>query len=113
MRRTERLPVELSVIWNRGGRDLQCTAADINAHGLFVRTDQIVEPESLMHLRVQLPDRVVEMFVTARFVGKTASGEGIGVEIFLIDDVSQVNWMAFYERLSAEYARGRKAATGT
>jgi hypothetical protein len=113
MRRTERLPVELGITWNRGGRDLQCTATDINAHGLFVRTDQIVEPEALMHLQVQLPDRAIEMFVTARFVGRTASGEGIGVEIFLIDDVSQVHWMAFYERLCAEHMRGRNVATGT
>ena len=110
MRRTERLPVELHVTWNRAGRDLPCSAVDINAHGLFVRTDEIVEPESLMHLRVQLPDRVLEMFVTARFVGKTVSGHGIGVEIFLIDDVSQCHWVAFYERLCAEHAHNRKSA---
>jgi len=110
MRRTERLPVELIVTWNRAGRDVACSAVDVNAHGLFIRTDEIVEPESLMHLRVQLPDRVLEMFVTARFVGKTVSGHGIGVEIFLIDDVSQCHWVAFYERLCAEHAGSRKSA---
>ena len=90
MRRTERLPVELNVLWNRAGRDIPCTAVDVNAHGLFVRTDEVVEPESLMHLKVTLSDRVLEMFVTARFIGKTVSGHGIGVEIFLIDDSQPV-----------------------
>jgi hypothetical protein len=110
MRRTERLPVELTVTWNRAGRDYPCSAADVNAHGLFVRTDHIVEPGSLMHLRVQLPDRVLEMFVTARFIGKTMSGHGIGVEIFLIDEVSQCHWLAFYEQLCAEHTRDRRQA---
>ncbi len=100
----------MSVTWNRAGRTIPCTAVDVNAHGMFLRTEELVEPESLMHLRVQLPDRVLEMFVTARFVGKTVSGQGIGVEIFLIDDVSQAHWLAFYEGLCAEHARSRKTA---
>lgn len=110
MRRTERLAVELSITWNRAGREIPCSAVDINAHGLFVRTDEIVEPESLMHLRVQLPDRLLEMFVTARFVGRTVSGHGIGVEIFLIDDVAQRHWLAFYEQRLTEHLRTRTSA---
>jgi hypothetical protein len=110
MRRTERLPVELSVIWSRAGRDIPCNAVDVNAHGLFIRTEELVEPESLMHLKVRLPDRVLEMFVTARFVGKTVSGPGIGVELFLIDDLGQCHWVAFYERICVEHASTRRAA---
>ena len=110
MRRTERLVVELSVTWNRAGREISCTAVDVNAHGLFLRTDEIVEPESLMHLKIDLPERVLEMFVTARFVGRTVRGQGIGVEIFLIDDVSNCHWLAHYEALCAEQARSRKSA---
>jgi hypothetical protein len=110
MRRTERLPVELKITWNRAGREIECIVVDVNAHGLFVRTDEIVEPESLMHLRVHLPERALEMFVTARFVGKTVSGHGIGVEIFLIDEISQCHWLAYYERLLADQARTRKVA---
>ncbi|HEY1586700.1 MAG TPA: hypothetical protein VGH63_13490, partial [Polyangia bacterium] len=71
---------------------------------------QIIEPESLMHVHVRLPDRVVEMFVTARFVGSTVSGVGIGVEIFLIDDLSQCHWMAFYEQRREEHESCRKSA---
>lgn len=113
MRRTERLPVELSVAWSRAGREIACSAVDANAHGLFIRTDEQVEPESLMHLKITLPERVLEMFVTARFVGKTMRGHGIGVEIFLIDDVSNCHWVAYYEGLCSAQASSRaRAAMG-
>lgn len=110
MRRSERLSMELSVTWTRAGRQIPCTAVDLNAHGFFVRTEEIVEPEALMHVAVQLPERVLEMFVTARFVGRTASGHGLGVEIFLIDDMTQRHWVAFYEACSVEQSRARKSA---
>jgi hypothetical protein len=108
MRRTERLPVELPVTWSRAGRAIPCRAVDANAHGLFLRTDEIVEPESLMHLKIELVDRVLEMFVTARFVGRTVRGQGIGVEIFLIDEATNCHWLSFYEELSSEQSRNRK-----
>ena len=109
MRRTERLPIELSVTWTRAGREIHCTAIDVNAHGLFLRTDEIVERGSLLHLQVRLPEHVLEMFVTARFVGACASGRGIGAEIFLIDELSQCRWLVFYDQLCAEQARTRRA----
>jgi len=111
MRRTERVSVQLSVTWNRAGRTIACSALDINAHGMFISTDQIVEHESLMHLSVQLPDREIPMFVTARYVGRTASGQGIGVEIFLIDDISRSHWMSHYEARLAE-SSASSAANG-
>lgn len=102
MRRTERVSVQLSVTWNRAGRAIACSALDINAHGMFISTDQIVEHESLMHLSIKLRDIEIPMFVTARYVGRTASGQGIGVEIFLIDDISRSHWMSHYEARLAE-----------
>lgn len=97
MRRTERVSVQLSVTWNRAGRPIEVRALDINAHGMFISTEQIVEHESLMHLIVHLPEHALPMFVTARYVGRTGKGQGIGVEIFLIDDISRNHWMSFYE----------------
>lgn len=109
MRRSERLPTELNVTWSRAGRRIPATVADISAHGMLLVTDEVVERDSLLQLAVQLPDRVLEMFVCARFVGATASGRGIGVEIFLIDDVGQRQWLAFYERRCIEQARARRS----
>ena len=110
MRRTERFKVELPVVWNRAGRTIDCVAADVNQHGMFLRTDEVVEEGSLMHVHVQLNERALEMFVTARFVGRTMNGHGIGCEIFLIDDVSQTHWNAFYDSLCAQANAARKAA---
>ena len=111
MRRTERVSVQLNVTWNRAGRTIPCSALDINAHGMFISTDQIVEHESLMHVSVQLPDIEIPMFVTARYIGRTASGQGIGVEIFLIDDISRSHWMTHYEARLAE-STANSAANG-
>lgn len=109
MRRTERFPVEMAVTWTRAGRAIHCTAVDVNEHGMFLRTDEIIEHGALMHIVVALPTRALEMFVSARYVGRTASGQGIGCEIFLIDDVSRHHWVEFYESLAAQYARARSS----
>jgi hypothetical protein len=100
----------MSVTWTRAGRAIACEAVDVNEHGMFLRTDEIVEHGALMHVAVALPDRMLEMFVSARYVGRTASGQGIGCEIFLIDDVSRHHWVAFYEELAASYARARRSS---
>jgi PilZ domain len=112
MRRTERVNVELSVVWHRAGRRLDCRVLDINAHGMFISTDQIIEHESLMHVCIKLPEHELPMFVTARYVGRTVKGHGIGVEIFLIDDVSRSRWLAFYEQQLAVF-NARAAATSS
>jgi hypothetical protein len=104
MRRTERVAVELPVIWRRAGHEVPCTALDINEHGMFVGTDVVVEHGALMRIVIRLPDGDLEMFVTARYVGRTMRGQGIGAEIFLIDDVARERWIAFYRAQIARAA---------
>jgi hypothetical protein len=110
MRRSERMLVTLPVVWNRGGRAVSCVARDLNLHGLFVATNEIIEPNSLMHLRVALPERPIELFVTARLIGRTVAGAGIGVEIFIVDDNSRTAWVHFYQRLQQQQAPAEPAA---
>lgn len=86
---------------------------DVNQHGMFLSTEEIVEHESLLHVKVQVGDRELEMFVTARFVGQTMSGRGIGCEIFLIDDVAQRHWLAYYEELVATHARAKSSVAAS
>jgi hypothetical protein len=86
---------------------------DINLHGLFLCTDEIVEPGSLMRLSVTLPERTIELFVTARFVGRSLSGQGIGVEIFAIDGESQAHWTSFYRGLAHTHRIDTGAAAET
>ena len=61
-----------------------------------------------MRIKVQLPSRELEMFVTARFVGMTAKGHGIGAEIFLIDDMSRCFWVSFYQDIASQLSRSRQ-----
>jgi len=96
MRRTERVAVELPVTWRRGGHEVQCTALDVNAHGMFISTDEIVEHGALMRISVFLPDGELDLFVTARYVGRTMRGQGIGCELFLVDDEGRNRWSAYY-----------------
>ena len=99
MRRSERIQVDIPVVWTRAGRGLSCVARDLNMHGLFLCTDELIEPGSLMHLRVALPERTIDLFATARFVGRTLAGNGIGAEIFIIDDNSRAFWISYYQSL--------------
>ena len=62
MRRSERIQVDIPVVWTRAGRGLSCVARDLNMHGLFLCTDGFIEPGSLMHLRVALRERTIDLF---------------------------------------------------
>jgi hypothetical protein len=104
----------MSVVWKRGERRVSCQAGDFNLHGLFLQTDESTVPGSLLQLRVTLPEGTIDMFVTARFVGRTVSGHGIGVEIFIISDEDRELWTRHYHhaqqalvaRLGAERSDG-------
>lgn len=96
MRRSKRLDATLSVRWVRRGEYLDVEATDIGMHGMFIRTDESTTPGSLLQLVIKLPQRSVHMFVTARFVGTTTSGQGIGVEIFLMEELERRAWREYY-----------------
>ncbi len=98
-RRSLRLAIKLPVQWIRSGGTLDVSAADINLYGFFLATDQTTEPGRLIHLLVTLPRRPISMLVTARFVGKTMSGEGIGVEIFHMNEPDSADWRTYYRTL--------------
>jgi hypothetical protein len=100
-RRSERIPTRLEVRWIRRPYPIALSAVDINMHGMFLETDETVLPGGLMQLEVMLPDGPVSMFVRARFIGHTVSGHGIGLEIFLMDELERSRWDAHYRRLLA------------
>jgi hypothetical protein len=75
-------------------------ATDINADGLFLATGLEAEPGELMQLVVELPDGPLQLLGSARFVGRTQSGAGIGVEIYGISDAGRARWLAYYEQLA-------------
>src|SRR5207245_11583210 len=92
-RRSERIPGSLPVRWIRKSGIIETTAADINLHGMFVRSAPgRIKPGEMLQLQVVLPDGNLDVFVVARFVGQTESGAGVGVEIFVMDELAQTGW---------------------
>ncbi len=108
-RRSERVTTSLPVRWIRRGNIVQLTVADINLHGMFLLTQDLsVVPGELMQIQIVLSEKtVLDAFVIARFVGKTASGCGIGVEIFVMDERQQLVWSQHY-RATAQRRRAVK-----
>ncbi len=94
-----RVPSYVEVRWHRrsGGQDLIGT--DISADGMFLRTEEMVVPGTLLDLRLQLPDGELAIFATVRFVGLTQAGQGIGVEFYTLSWDKRRIWLGFYRSL--------------
>lgn len=98
-RRSPRVPAALPVRWNRHQRTVEAVAADINEHGMFLRTSETTSPGTLLELDVVKPSGSIAMFGIARFVGATESGSGIGVEIYAISHAERRRWLEQYHSL--------------
>lgn len=96
-RRTPRLQCDLPVQWKRGWRDVLARACDMNADGIFIRTDETVELNHMVDVTVTLPTGKVTFMGVARFVGATRHGRGIGVSIHVISKEDRERWSAFYQ----------------
>ena len=104
-RRSARVATALPVRWLRAGRPVDAVATDININGLFLRTDTAPIESALMQLEVALPSQTVRFFGVARFVGNTAGGHGIGIEIHLIDEQARMMWNQYYRMLLARASK--------
>ena len=98
-RRSIRIPIARVARWLRGDRVLMCEARDLNEHGLFLRTTERTPPNRLMRIELELPGRTVTFLGVARFLGETASGVGIGVEIFSMHPADKQAWLTFYRSM--------------
>ncbi|MSP59169.1 MAG: PilZ domain-containing protein [Myxococcales bacterium] len=101
-RRSQRVQAVLPITWIRRGLRQDITTADVSNDGMFLLTDDTVTPGSLMQLEALVPgERPLLMFVSARFVGRTESGTGIGVQIYVVSDQDRRRWQRYYRGLLA------------
>jgi hypothetical protein len=98
-RRSRRLPTRIQVRWLRRSGSTEVVATDINRDGLFLCTKENVPPGALLQIALELPDGPLSMFVTARFIGQTQSGRGIGVEIHLVSPPDYRRFLTYYASL--------------
>jgi hypothetical protein len=103
LRRSKRLSAYITVSWQRrdGGGDftIEVKATDLNADGLFLKTSEPVERGSRLQLRLHLPDHELPVLGTAVHVGQTASGQGIGVEFYMMSSYTRLSWLRYYHAL--------------
>ncbi|SRR5258706_10575469 len=104
-RRSERVSCAIHVRWRRAPVAVDLVARDVNQHGMFLATPATTVPNSLMHLEVTLPTGPITVFAVARFVGDTESGHGIGIELFLLDEIARRAWNANYRALALDARR--------
>jgi hypothetical protein len=102
-RRSVRVPCRIPVRWRRQPNPIDLMAQDINQHGFFLSTEIAARPDELIHLEIDLPTQRIVVFGVARFVGATAQGRGIGVEIFVMDDRFEKAWTSYYRELLAAH----------
>ena len=97
-RRSPRVPCLVSASWTRQGHPVELEISLMSAHGMFLLTDEDVLPGALMQLEVTLPDggRPILLFASARSVGATEAGRGIGAEIYVISNHDRERWNAIY-----------------
>jgi hypothetical protein len=103
LRRSKRLSAYITVTWQRrdgaGEFSVDAQATDLNADGLFLQTSEIVERGARLQLRLHLPDHQLALLGTAVFVGNTASGQGIGVEFYMMSSHTRLSWLRYYHGL--------------
>ena len=105
-RRSERIQVQLPVVWVRRGRRDELQTADISHEGMFLKSDEQLDPGQLMHLEVNLPnEKPLLIFATTRFCGRSMAGPGIGVQIYVISDHDRRRWLSFYRAMLRERSR--------
>jgi hypothetical protein len=95
-RRSRRISSKLAVCWLRGGKEIPALVADINLHGMFIRTELDAWRDELLEVIIQLGDGPLRMCVVARFMGNTDSGRGIGAELFLVSKNDRRRWSQHY-----------------
>jgi hypothetical protein len=95
-RRTERVSVALEGRWLRRGQVSRAPVADVNAHGLFLRSVEAAPAGALMQLEVDLPTGTIALFVSARHVARGDGSRGTGAEIYLMGEGEKSAWMGYY-----------------
>jgi hypothetical protein len=99
-RRTKRVRCCVPARWMRASGDIHAVVIDINAHGLFLRTDASIDTNMLMKMEIKLPDGPVTVIGVARFVGQNTQGRGIGVAIFAMEESDKRRWLVHYRSLA-------------
>ncbi len=82
---------------------------DASLHGFLLATEERIDVGYVMDIDLVLPEGSVSFLVTARYVGPTRYGPGVGVSILVATPVELQRWVAHYHAL---VARARRIPAG-
>ncbi len=104
-RRSERILTNLGARMMDDEDAIDVTVTDINAHGMFVRTDCTDVIGGIRRFEVALPDgSELELLGVVRFCGNTVAGAGMGIELGALPRLTQARWRALYAGLLPDSA---------
>ena len=103
-RRSPRVACAMPATWTRRRRPVVGEIKLCNLHGMFIATPVEAEVGFLIDLTVEMPWGPMSCTGVSRFVGETAIGHGIGVELHVMDRGDRELWNAHYRRTLAELA---------
>jgi hypothetical protein len=99
-RRSERILTNLGARMMDEEDAVDVTITDINAHGMFVRTQCTDVIGGIRRFEIALPDGTqLELIGVVRFCGATVAGAGMGIELGGMPHITQARWNALYEAL--------------
>ena len=105
-RKSQRVPIELSVLSELEDRSLDMCTDNISLDGMFLFSKEFVRPHATFSARVWLLDEQLplQLYVTACFVERSWTGYGIGVHISGISAEDSIRWECFYRCCARERA---------
>ena len=105
-RKSQRVPVELSVLGELEDRRLEMCTDNISLEGMFLFCREFVRPHATFVTRVSLTEEEapLQLYVTACFTERTWTGYGIGVHISGISAADRILWESFYRTCAIEHA---------
>ncbi|MFO0574833.1 MAG: response regulator [Polyangia bacterium] len=112
LRQSSRLRLVMPALCRHEGGVVRALVQDISREGIFLRLAEYVPPGSISGVELALPEEATPLVlaVSARFVGRTPHGFGVGMRIVEPAPAERQRWERFYTALQRG-ARSRRATS--
>ena len=102
-RRSQRIPVELTVLGEVEDRRIAMCSDNVSLEGMFLFSREFIRPRAVISAKVWISNEQepLQMYLTSCFTERTWTGYGIGVYISGISDADRSRWEEFYRSCAA------------
>jgi len=103
-RRSPRVECSIPVRWTRRRQPATGEIRCCNIDGMFIATPHEADVGFILDLTIEMPWGPISCTAVPRFIGETANGRGIGVELHVMDRGDRELWNAHYRRALADHS---------